>query len=157
MEAKLDIAKDYEYIKTQVHYLDNFAKKVEMECSNYFGSKNYWGGIPLDAPIYPHIDKWVSNYQKLHKHIWQQSYEAEVMELVATLHEIKFIKPSLTSEDLKSFSVWKKVLYFLLPPFRWNYNKKKVKEVKAKLNEFKQTMANAKKFVIRLEGHYFYS
>ena len=73
-----------------------------MECSNYFGSKNYWGGIPLDAPIYPHIDKWVSNYQKLHKHIWQQSYEAEVMELVATLHEIKFIKPSLTSEDLKS-------------------------------------------------------
>ena len=157
MEAKLDIAKDYEYIKTQVHYLDNFAKKVEMECSNYFGSKNYWGGIPLDAPIYPHIDKWVSNYQKLHKHIWQQSYEAEVMELVATLHEIKFIKPSLTSEDLKSFSVWKKVFYFLLPPFRWNYNKKKVKEVKAKLNEFKQTMANAKKFVIRLEGHYFYS
>jgi hypothetical protein len=157
MEAKLDIAKDYEYIKTQVHYLDNFAKKVEMECSNYFGSKNYWGGIPLDAPIYPHIDKWVSNYQKLHKHIWQQSYEAEVMELVATLHEIKFIKPSLTSEDLKSFSVWKKVLYFLLPPFRWNYNKKKVKEVKAKLNEFKQTMENAKKFVIRLEGHYFYS
>jgi hypothetical protein len=157
MEAKLDIAKDYEYIKTQVHYLDNFAKKVEMECSNYFGSKNYWGGIPVDAPIYPHIDKWVSNYQKLHKHIWQQSYEAEVMELVATLHEIKFIKPSLTSEDLKSFSVWKKVLYFLLPPFRWNYNKKKVKEVKAKLNEFKQTMENAKKFVIRLEGHYFYS
>ena len=157
MEAKLDIAKDYEYIKTQVHYLDNFAKKVEIECSNYFGSKNYWGGIPLDAPIYPHIDKWVSNYQKLHKHIWQQSYEAEVMELVATLHEIKFIKPSLTSEDLKSFSVWKKVLYFLLPPFRWNYNKKKVKEVKAKLNEFKQTMENAKKFVIRLEGHYFYS
>ena len=124
---------------------------------NYFGSKNYWGGIPLDAPIYPHIDKWVSNYQKLHKHIWQQSYEAEVMELVATLHEIKFIKPSLTSEDLKSFSVWIKVLYFLLPPFRWNYNKKKVKEVKAKLNEFKQNMENAKKFVIRLEGHYFYS
>ena len=157
MEAKLDIAKDYEYIKTQVHYLDNFAKKVEMECSNYFGSKNYWGGIPLDAPIYPHIDKWVSNYQKLHKHIWQQSYEAEVMELVATLHEIKFIKPSLTSEDLKSFPVWKKALYFFLPPFRWNYNKKKVKEVKAKLNEFKQTMENAKKFVIRLEGHYFYS
>jgi hypothetical protein len=29
--------------------------------------------------------------------------------------------------------------------------------VKAKLNEFKETMENAKKFVIRLEGHYFYS
>jgi hypothetical protein len=157
MEAKLDIAKDFEYIKTQVFYLENFSKKVEIECRNYFGSKNYWSGIPLDAPIYPHIDKWVSNYQKLHSHIWQQSYEPEVMELVATLHEIKFAKPSLTSEDLKSFPVWKKVLYFLLPPFRWNINKKKVKEVKAKLNEFKQTIENAKKFVIRLEGHYFYS
>ncbi len=157
MEAKLDIAKDFEYIKTQVFYLENFSKKVEIECSNYFGTKNYWSGIPLDAPIYPHIDKWVSNYQKLHKHIWQQSYEPEVMELVATLHEIKFSRPTLTSEDLLSFPMWKKALYYLLPPFRWNYNKKKVKEIKNKLSEFKQTIENAKKFVIRLEGHYFYS
>lgn len=157
MEAKLDIAKDYEYIKTQVNYLENFSKKVELECKEYFGSKNYWSGIPLNAPIYPHIEKWVSNYQKLHTHIWQQSYEAEVMELVTTLHEIKFEKPTETTEDLKSFPVWKKALYFVLPPFRWNYNKKKVKLIKAKLSEFKQTIENAKKLVIRLESHYFYS
>ncbi len=157
MEAKLDIAKDLEYIKTQVLYLENFAKKVTEECNDYFSSKNYWSGIPTDAPIYLNIEKWVSNYLKLHKHIWEQSYDPEIMELVVTLHAVKFEKPTLPSHDLLSFPVWKKALYYLVIPYRWSYNKKKVKAIKEKLKEFSQCIEVAKKLVIRLEGHYFYS
>ena len=157
MEGKLNIAEDFEYIRNQVNYLDNFSKKVDEECKHYFGFKNYWTGIPLDAPIYPHIDKWMVNYQKLINHVHAQSYEPEIMELVNSLNEIYFAKPSLSSEDVKDFSMPKKMLYFTVFPYRWYYNAGKVKEVKTKLRHFSQAMEIAKKLVIRLEQHYFYS
>ena len=39
MEGKLNIAEDFEYIRNQVNYLDNFSKKVDEECKDYFGFK----------------------------------------------------------------------------------------------------------------------
>lgn len=157
MEGKLNIAEDFEYIRNQVNYLDNFSKKVDEECKHYFGFKNYWIGIPSDAPIYPHIDKWIANYQKLVIHIHAQPYEPEIMELVNALNEIHFDKPSLSAEDVKEFSMAKKFSYFVIIPYRWYYNSAKVKQVNAKLKEFSQAMETAKKLVIRLEQHYFYS
>ncbi len=157
MEGKLNIAEDIEYIRNQVNYLDNFSKKVDEESKRYFGFKNYWDGIPLDAPIYPHIDKWMVNYRKLLTHIHAQRYEQEVMELVTALNEIQFNKPTLSTEDVKHFPLSKKVLYFCVLPYRYYYNSAKVKQVKTKLNEFTEAMQVAKKLVLRLEQHYFYS
>ena len=156
MEGKLNIAEDLEYIRNQVNYLDNFSKKVEEESKDYFGFKNYWSGIPLDAPIYPHIDKWMVNYKKLVTHVHSHTYELEIMELVNSLNDIHFSKPSLSAEDVKTFPIWKKFLYFIILPYRWYYNSGKVKQVKIKLKEFKQAMEISKKLVIRLEQHYFY-
>ncbi|MFM7024317.1 MAG: hypothetical protein ACKOXB_15195 [Flavobacteriales bacterium] len=157
MEGKLNIAEDFEYIRNQVNYLDNFSKKVNEECKDYFGFKNYWTGIPQDAPIYPHIDKWMVNYKKLVNHIHSQVYEAEIMELVNAINEIPFIRPTISADDVKNFSMAKKILYFTVVPYRWYYNGGKVKQVKAKLKEFAQAVETAKKLVIRLEQHYFYS
>ncbi len=157
MEGKLNIAEDFEYIRNQVNYLDNFSKKVDEECKRYFGFKNYWIGIPLNAPIYAHIDKWMVNYQKLLTHIHAQTYEPEIMELATSLNGIHFAKPTLSAEDVKGFPLGKKLMYLLILPYRCYYNSGKVKQVKSKLKEFSQAMEIAKKLVLRLEQHYFYS
>tara|TARA_Y100000589_G_C26895477_1_gene523965 strand:- start:10 stop:483 length:474 start_codon:yes stop_codon:yes gene_type:complete len=152
--SQLNIEKDIEFIKNQVNYLDSFQKRI-FKALKDLKSISYWKGLLGNELIYEDIDRWLKSYSTLKIHLSEKEVINEELKAeLKKLPKLSFEKPLSTSEFLKNKGRFVRFLYVVLPFFRTNINKKRVKEIENQLLSYKTWGNQLRKLSFQIEQVY---
>ncbi|MBO73139.1 MAG: hypothetical protein CMD35_05910 [Flavobacteriales bacterium] len=152
--SQLTIEKDIEFIKNQVNYLDTFQQK-NFDALKDLKSISSWKGLLKDELIYIDIDRWLKSYSSLKNHLSEKEViDEELKARLSELPHLNFEKPLSTKEFLKSKGAFSRFLYVILPFFRVNLNKNRVKEIEKQLVNYKQWGGQLRKLSFQIERVY---
>jgi hypothetical protein len=153
--SQLTIEKDIEYIKNQVNYLDTFQKRIFNALKELKGGSTYWKGITGDETIYVEINRWLKSYSTLKNHLYQKEViDPELRSALNNLPQLVFTKPIASIEVLKGKGSFIKFMYKAMPPYRIQFNKKRVLEIEGQLNEYKNRADQLRKLSFKIESVY---
>lgn len=153
--SELTIEKDIEFIKNQVNYLDTFQKKITVAFSKLENLSTYFKGPQQDERVYIEIDRWLKCYLQLREHLTKKNIiDDGLKKEFGELPLLNFIKPTISENEIKEKGGAAKMLYSIFPPYRISYNKKKVKQIKTQINEYKHWVEKMRKLSFNIERVY---
>jgi hypothetical protein len=152
--TQLTIEKDIEFIKNQVNYLDTFQQRIFVALKA-LKSISSWNGFSSNEIIYQDIDRWLKSYSTLKNHLSEKEViDEDLRTELKKLPKLDFEKPLSTSDFLKRKGGFTRFLYIVLPFFRTNLNRKRVKEIENQLLDHRTWGNELRKLSFRLERVY---
>lgn len=153
--SKLTIEKDIEYIKIQVNYLVAFQQKINKAFGELKSYSTYWSGPKQEEHVYIEIDRWLKCYTQLRQHLYDKEViDSSVKSDLDELPCLVFSKPTKSETDLETRSGFAKLMYKVVPPFRFSLNKKKVKEIEIQIKDYKIWVDKIRKLSFQIENVY---
>jgi hypothetical protein len=150
----VDIKKDIEFIDNQVTYLDRYHQNILIEWNKIKGWEVQWNGLPKDHLIYLQLDRWLTCYNELKKHLQDRTLADEKL-----LEAIRALPPFVYStippySDFK-FSKVKETLQRIIFPLRLKENKKNIKNFIETTEDMGELVYRLKKIRYALESYYY--
>lgn len=149
----LNIRQDVEFVKNQLEYMRKYQLQIfaSLKPLNSFAKK--WKGLKEEEEVYVQIQRWVKCHNQLWKHLSEKTVnDKEVIALLSELAPVTFERPSIVQED--SLKGVKLFFYRVLPFYRINYHKKKIKYVSGQVSNYSRHLELLKKVSFKIESHY---
>jgi hypothetical protein len=151
---QLTIEKDIEFIKNQVNYLDTFQQRI-FEALKDLKSMSSWKGFSGNELIYTDIDRWLKSYSTLKNHLSEKEVIDDSLRVeLKKLPKLDFEKPISTIDFLKRKGGLIRFLYVVVPFFRTNLNRGRVKEIENQLLSYKNWGEQLRKLSFKIERVY---
>ena len=152
--TQLTIEKDIVFIKNQVNYLDTFQQKIFVALKD-LKSISYWKGVLDNELIYNDIDRWLKSYSTLKTHLSEKEViDDSLRNELKKLPNLYFNKPLSTRDFLNRKGTFTRFLYLIVPFYRTNLNKRRVKEIENQLLGYKTWGNELRKLSFQLERVY---